>query len=127
MTEIQVNAVRKLRECDTKPLQREAMQIYLAPHVANALVSFCEQSTEFAEAVMAEGKDLVGCIRSMKLPGRGLGYLSDFEVYRMAVQYFFDGADVEWSMKISMPKSQSTAKTGVLDIRLEDFLFGGNV
>lgn len=125
MTEVQANAVRKLRECDTKPLRD--MQAYLAPHVANALVSFCEQSTEFAEAVMAEGKDLVGCVRSMKLPGRGLGYLSDFEVYRMAVQYFFDGADIEYSIKISMPKSQSIGKTGVLDIRLEDFLWGGGV
>jgi len=125
MKDKQIDAVRKLRECDTKPLRD--MQAYLAPHVANALVSFCEQNEEFAAAVMAEGKDLVGCVRSMKLPGRGLGYLSDFEVYRMAVQYFFEGADVEWSMKVSLPKSQSSAKTGVLDIKLEDFLFGGGL
>lgn len=125
MTQVQIDAVRKLRECDIKPLRD--MQAYLAPHVANALVSFCEQSSEFAEAVMAKGADLCGCVRSMKLPGRGLGYLSDFEVYRMAVQYFFDGADVEWSMKVSLPKSQSSAKTGVLDIKLEDFLFGGGL
>ncbi|MBR2312184.1 MAG: hypothetical protein IKA46_02730 [Clostridia bacterium] len=125
MTQVQIDAVRKLRECDTKPLRD--MQAFLAPHVANALVSFCEQSEEFAAAVMEKGADLVACVRSMKLPGRGLGYLSDFEVYRMAVQYFFDGADVEWSMKISMPKSQSSAKTGVLDIKLEDFLFGGGL
>ena len=125
MTDKQIDAVRKLRECDIKPLRD--MQAYLAPHVANALVSFCEQSEEFAAAVMAEGKDLVGCVRSMKLPGRGLGYLSDFEVYRMAVQYFFEGADVEWSMKVSLPKSQSIMKTGVLDIKLEDFLLGGGV
>lgn len=126
MTQVQIDAVRKLRECDIKPL-RDAIQAYLAPHVANALVSFCEQNEEFAAAVMVEGKDLVGCVRSMKLPGRGLGYLSDFEVYRMAVQYFFEGADVEWSMKVSLPKSQSSAKTGVLDIKLEDFLFGGGL
>ena len=125
MTQVQIDAVRKLRECDIKPLRD--MQAYLAPHVANALVSFCEQSSEFAEAVMAKSADLCGCVRSMNLPGRGLGYLSDFEVYRMAVQYFFEGADVEWSMKISLPKSQSTMKTGVLDIKLEDFLFGGGV
>ena len=125
MTQVQIDAVRKLRECDTKPLRD--MQAFLAPHVANALVSFCEQSEEFAAAVMAEGKDLCGCVRSMKLPGRGLGYLSDFEVYRAAARYFHEDYDVEFSMRISPPKSQSTAKTGVLDIKLEDFLFGGGL
>ena len=127
MTEKQIEAVRLLNEFDTSPLKREAMQAYLAPHVTRALVSFCQQSAEFASAVLDKKADVVACVRSLELPGRGLGYLSDFEVYRMAVQYFFEGADVEWSMKVSLPKSQSSAKTGVLDIKLEDFLFGGGL
>lgn len=124
MTQVQIDAVRGLRECDTKPL-RDAMHAFLVPHVANALVSFCEQDADFAAAVVEKGADLVGCMRSMKLPGHGLGYLSDFDVYRMAVQYFLDGADVEWSMRVQVPKSQSIGKARVLELSLEDFLFGG--
>ena len=127
MTQVQINAIRKLQESDLSPLQNDKMQSYLAPYVVKALVSFCEQSSAFALAVVAEDRTIVKCMRSMKLPGRGLGYLSDFEVYRMAVQYFLGGADVEYQMNISLPKSQSIGKNGVLSVRLEDFLFGGGV
>ena len=126
MTDAQVNAIRKLQESDIGPLRGNAMQAFLAPYVIKALVSFCEQSSRFALAVVAEGKTVVDCMRKMKLPGRGLGYLSDFEVYRMAAQYFFEGADVNYQMSISLPNSQSNAKDGVLTLRIEDFIFGGD-
>ncbi len=125
MTDVQVRAIRKLRESDLAPLNNHKMMAYLAPYVVKALVSFCEQSSAFALAVVAEDRTLVKCMRSMKLPGRGLGYLSDFEVYRMAVLYFFEGADIEYQMNISLPKSQLIGNSGVLNVRLEDFLFGG--
>lgn len=120
MTQIQTDAIRKLTEAKQDGLND--MQKYLAPHVIKTLTGFCEQSEEFATAVMAEDKTLVGCLKALKLPGRGMGYCSDFDVYRMAVQYFFPEADVEWSMKISTPqKKQTSAK--ILDLRFED-LFG---
>ncbi|MBQ8340048.1 MAG: hypothetical protein IJX39_04605 [Clostridia bacterium] len=123
MTQIQTDAIRKLTEAKHDGL--DDMQKYLAPHVVKTCVQFCEQSEEFATAVMAEDKTLVGCLKAMTLPGRGMGYCSDFDVYRMAAQYFFPEADVEWSMKISVPrKSQTSAK--ILDLRFEDlFKMGG--
>ena len=120
MTQVQTDAIRKLTEAKRDGLSD--MQKYLAPHVVQTCVQFCEQSEEFAAVVMAEDKSLVGCLKAMKLPGQGLGYCSDFDVYRMAAQYFFPEADVEWSMKISVPaKKQTSAK--ILDLRFED-LFG---
>lgn len=125
MTEKQIAAVRKLREADLKDAKLNEMQRYLATYITDACALFCEQSEDFAEAVMQEDKSLAGCIRSLKLPGRGLGYCSAFDVYRMAAQYFFLEADVELSMKISMPaKRQTSAK--ILDLKFEDlFNFGG--
>ena len=125
MTQVQIDAVRKLNEANVKQLRNK--RDFIVPFLRTALSSFSEQSEEFAAAVMAEDKSLEGCVNALKVPQGDRVSLSDFDVYRMAVQYFFEGADVEWSMKISMPKSQSTMKTGILDIRLEDFLWGGGV
>ncbi len=121
MTQVQIDAVRRLKEEKTDGAKLDDMRTYLERYVKDTLARFCEQSEEFAAAVMAEDKSLAGCLQALKLPGRGAGYLSDFDVYRMAAQYFFPEADVEWSMKISMPqKSQTSAK--ILNLRLEDLL-----
>lgn len=121
MTQGQIDAVRKLKEADIKAAKLDRMQEYLAPYVTDTLARFCEQSEDFAAAVMAEDKSIGGCLRALKLPGQGLGYCSDFDVYRMAAQYFFPEADVEWSMKISMPaKNQTSAK--VLTLTMEQLL-----
>lgn len=122
MTQVQIDAIRKLTEAKHDGLND--MQKYLAPHVVKTCVQFCEQSEEFAAAVAAEDKTLVGCLKAMKLPGQGLGYCSDFDVYRMAAQYFFPEADVEWSMKISVPsKKQTSAK--ILTISFPDLFKAG--
>lgn len=125
MTQVQIDAVRKLNEASVKQLRNK--RDFIVPFLRTALSSFSEQSEEFAAAVMVEDKSLEGCVNALKIPQGDRVSLSDFDVYRMAVQYFFEGADVEWSMKVSLPKSQSSAKTGVLDIKLEDFLFGGGL
>ena len=120
MTDTQVKAVRKLQEEQLTPGLTD-MQKYLAPFVQKALSQFCEQSEDFSAAVLAEDKTLSGALKALKLPGRGMGYCSDFDVYRMAVQYFFPEADVEWSMKISTPaKNQTSAK--ILDLKFTDLL-----
>lgn len=121
MTQVQIDAVRKLKEVKLEDAKLGDMQRFLAKHVSDALAYFCEQDEDFAAAVMVDDKSFVGCLQALKLPGRGLGYLSDFDVYRMAAQYFFPEADVEYSMKISMPaKKQTPAK--VLTLTMEQLL-----
>ena len=98
MTQVQIDAVRKLNEANVKQLRNK--RDFIVPFLRTALSSFSEQSEEFAAAVMAEDKSLEGCVNALKVPQGDRVSLSDFDVYRMAVQYFFEGADVEWSMKI---------------------------
>lgn len=119
MNEVQINAVRKLREDAGKPKTREGE--YLKPFVRDTLCSFCEQSSAFASAVMAEDKTLTGCLDTFKVERQNL---SDIEVYRMAAQYFFPDAVIEHRMEIKLPNSQTSAK--ILDLRFED-LFGGGI
>ena len=119
MTQVQMDAVRKLKEENVKQLRNK--RDFIVPFLRTALSGFAEQSGDFAAAVMAADKSLEGCVNSLKVPQGDRVSLSDFDVYRMAAQYFFPEADVEWSMKISMPaKNQTSAK--ILNLRLEDLL-----
>lgn len=119
MTQVQIDAIRKLKEENVKQLRNK--RDFIVPFLRTALSSFAEQSEEFAAAVMAADKSLEGCVNALKVPQGERVSLSDFDVYRMAVQYFFPEADVEYSMKISMPaKKQTTAK--VLTLTMEQLL-----
>lgn len=117
MNQTQIEAIRKLREDTGKPKTREGQ--FLKPFAAKALSDFCEQSAEFAGAVLADGKTLTGCLDSFKVSGQAL---SDIEAYKLCVQYFMPDAVIEHHMVIATPKKQTSAK--VLELKLTD-LFGG--
>lgn len=119
MTQVQTDAVRKLKEENVKQLRNK--RDFIVPFLRTALSSFAEQSEDFAAAVMAADKSLEGCVNALKVPQGDRVSLSDFDVYRMAAQYFFPEADVEYSMKIFMPaKKQTPAK--VLTLTMEQLL-----
>ena len=67
--------------------------------VMQALMQFCAQDNEFAQAVAEPGsKSFAGCLAAVV---KGCGnVLSDVEAYRRAASYYFDGAYVEMQMVI---------------------------
>ena len=67
--------------------------------VMQALMQFCAQDNEFAQAVAEPGsKSFAGCLEAVV---KGCGnVLSDIEAYRRAASYYFDGAEVEMQMVI---------------------------
>ena len=119
MTQVQIDAVRKLKEENVKQLRNK--RDFLVPFLRTWLSNFAEQEEDFAVAVMAQDKSLEGCVNALKVPQGDRVSLPDCDVYRMAAQYFFPEADVECSMKISVPaKKQTPAK--VLTLNLVDLL-----
>ena len=67
--------------------------------VHDALVEFCRQDAEFAQAVL-QGESFEGC---MKAVANGAGSaLSDLEAYRRAVQYYFPGSDIRMQMTVDL-------------------------
>ena len=67
--------------------------------VHDALVEFCRQDTEFAQAVM-QGESFESC---MKAVAKNCGSaLSDVEAYRRAVQFYFPGSDIRVQMSIDL-------------------------
>ena len=67
--------------------------------VRDALLEFCRQNEEFAQAV-AQGGSFPDCMAAV---AKGVvGSISDLEAYRRAVSFYFPGAGIQFSMKIDL-------------------------
>lgn len=88
--------------------------------VCEALKIFCKQDEEFAQAVV-QGGTFEDCMKSVSK--NISSSLSDLEAYRRAVAFYFDGAKVEFQMKIMLTPATVTpaSEQGIL-LRFEDFI-----
>lgn len=68
--------------------------------VADALIAFCRQQEEFAQAVVQSEKTFADCVAHV-VAGCG-NALSDIEAYRKAVGFWFPGAVVDMVLTIRM-------------------------
>ena len=86
--------------------------------VRDALLEFCRQNEEFAQAV-AQGGSFKDCMAAV---AKGVGgSISDLEAYRRAASFYFDGAKVQFHMTIQLtPAEPETERNGIL-LDLSDF------
>ena len=112
-------ARQKIKSFEAKNLSQKAKVI--AEPTANALITFCEQSEEFARAVV-DGEDFANCLKTIS---KDFGNaVSDFEVYSKAVQFYFPGAVIKFEMKILMSEYEleSTPNKENLSLSLDSLL-----
>lgn len=95
--------------------------------VEAALEDFCRQDEEFAQAVV-QGGAFEDCMKKVAANcGNGL---SDLEAFRRAVQFYFQGADIQFQMKINLAPhdrddeetAAGTASKRPVVLNLADFL-----
>ncbi len=116
---------------DSKGLSNKGLSV--GPSVVDALVTFCRQNEEFAQAVVQSGKNVNKCIEhTVHNCGSSI---SDIEVYRRAVEFYFSGATVRFEMVLDIgdggfsnkketPPAADPAPTGRKPLRLSlDDLF----
>ena len=85
--------------------------------VRDALLEFCRQDEEFAQAV-AQGGSFQACMAAV---AKGVGgSISDLEAYRRAASFYFDGAKVNFSMTIQLELAEAEPERGIL-LDLSDF------
>ena len=112
-------ARRKLDE-EAKAGKFGAKAAAMKKAVRDALVSFCEQDEEFAQAVV-QGGSFEECMKQVE---NGVGNsISDIDAYKKAVRFYFPGAEVSFRMEIDVCPNrvkQEEKKTVLLD--LGDFL-----
>ena len=124
-------AVKKLgEELNDKTAKWSAKAWAVKGAVHDALVGFCNQNPEFAQAVAQSDKTLSAvCEECVKNVGQSV---SDLEVYRAAVAAYFPGAQVDCVMTVRMsqheePEAQIAGrpeKSDVLSLDLFDLMGG---
>ena len=81
--------------------------------VLEALKSFIEQDNEFAQAIVEVKGTFADCLSKI-MKGCGSS-ISDLEVYKRAVQFYFAGATIDFKMEINLigdaANSQTLAET----------------
>lgn len=86
--------------------------------VRDAILEFCRQNEEFAQAV-AQGGSFKDCMAAV---AKGVGNaLSDLEAYRRAVSFYFDGAKINFAMTIQMEPAEIEPDCGGLLLDLSQF------
>ena len=68
--------------------------------VLDTLKKFIEQDEEFAQAIVQSSGTFSQCVEAA-MKGCGSA-ISDIEVYRRCVQYYFKGATVDFKMEINL-------------------------
>lgn len=90
----------------------------MGPAVRDALLEFCRQNEEFAQAVV-QGGTFQDCMAAV---AKGVGgSISDLEAYRRAVSFYFNGAKVKFQMAIELEPAQTEPDRGGLLLNLSDF------
>lgn len=77
--------------------------------VLEALKGFIEQDGEFAQAIVEAKGTFADCIaKTMKGCGSSI---SDLEVYKRAVQFYFAGATIDFKMEINLIGEAANSQT----------------
>ena len=109
-------AKAKIKPSDEKKLGRYEKAVNSA--VAKVLKEFCEQSEEFARAIVETDKSYDDCLLTIC---KGLGQsISDFDLYTKAVQFWFPGAVIEYKMTIRMSEYEAEEETAKPEPKPQD-------
>lgn len=98
------DALKKLEEGSKAKITDKHAQV-IKTYVHNALCGFCEQDEQFAAAV-CQGGELADCLKHCTEGIKGSG-ISDIDIYRRAVQFYFPGATVDFHISIVMAGNET--------------------
>lgn len=92
-------AIKKLdKQCGELKSNNQKIEV-MKQAVHDALVKFCRQDAEFAQAVV-QGGTFADCMAAV---ARNVGSaISDIKAYRRAVQFYFPGADIRVKMTVNL-------------------------
>ena len=96
-----IDAEAKLRKDSDPTLYKNIWEKTIAPPTAENLICFCRKSDKFAKSVV-DGGSFKECIEkiSKDMDRRAC---SDFAAYNMAVNFYYPGAKVEYTVNIVLP------------------------
>ncbi|MCD7730296.1 MAG: PcfK-like family protein [Oscillospiraceae bacterium] len=93
-------AIEKL-EKESAQVKGNRMAMAMLDDVRRVLKDFCRQDEEFAQAICRSDKTLSDCM-SYVADGVVRNSISDITAYKRAVEFYFPGADISFSMTIDL-------------------------
>jgi len=123
--------MNKFFEQAKERLEKEAKELHDSKYIGamkndvrDALLEFCGQDEEFAQAV-AQGGSFKDCMEAV---AKGVhSSISDLEAYRRAAAFYFPGSSIRFEMRIdlcasvnSQAQEQAPKKDGIV-LSLADF------
>ena len=99
------NALDKL-EAGAKEKITDRYGSVIKTYVHNALAEFCKQNESFAQAII-DGGTFAECIKYCTEGIGGNTGISDIDIYRRAVQFYFPGARVDFKIQIMTNGAQT--------------------
>ena len=113
------NAIAKLNDTKEAAKATSNKAEVVLPFVREALIGFCEQNAEFADAIVQSDKTLGECCESiMKNVGNSI---SDLKVYAKAAAFYFPGCEIDMKMTIRMSKFEKAEEEKKLALTLDLF------
>ena len=108
MMDYKVQAIKKL-DGEYKSGKYDRYGEAVKKSVLEALKGFIEQDNEFAQAIVENKGTFADCLaKIMKNCGSSI---SDLEVYKRAVQFYFAGATIDFKMEINLVGEASNSQT----------------
>ncbi len=106
MTELQKVAIEQLQEQHKNAKYNDNKAKIMSEPTLDALINFCEQSEDFAEAIHDSNRTFADCMSSV---AKGVGNaISDFEAYSKAVKFYMPSAKIDVVMEISVNDISAT-------------------
>lgn len=111
-----IKAIERI-EKELKEMKGSSKANAVSKETGQALISFCKQDEEFARAVVQSDKSFgEACEYAVKDCKNSI---SDIEVYRRAVEFYFPGATIEMNMTIDLCGAVKANKT-VINLSFSD-------
>lgn len=106
------NAIAKI-DMEVEEFQGDKYGKVIYKPVAEALKQFCGNQ-HFATAILNSDKTLSDCCKAITKGVKNA--ISDIEVYRRAVQFYFEGADVKFDMRIILSDENADVDNAVENV-----------
>lgn len=131
---METQAINKItEEFNDKSAQFSQKGKAVSTYVVGILKDFCQQNSEFAQAIVQSDKTVVDCINvAVRNAGNSI---SDLDVCKKAVEFYFPDATVHFAMKIDVgdggfsnnesaqcESPQATAPQKTVDVCLDSLL-----
>ena len=120
MNELMIHNITEKLNKEQKEIKGQKEKVMAEP-VKKALIDFSKQDREFAQAIMEHSGTFAECMVAV---AKDVGnHISDIEAYRRAVQFYFSGADINFTMTVNLCASVGgTTPSGSMSFSLEDLL-----